>query len=359
MRILRKDLKHGTVTVLPEILDDLWILYNIVQRNDKIFAKTTREIRTQNRYDRPEKGRRVAIFLGIVVESIMWDPNLNRLRIQGIISDAPEDINVTGSHHALNVDLNRPLTIIKEKWLKYNLDQLNRATKKKATPITVVSVDDEGYCIALVRNFGLEVKVEERANLSGKRFAEERTRNLQDFFKSVRESLEQTLTIDDSPLVVIGIGYVKNDFMKYIDQESPRLCSRIVDVKSVNSTGKAGIYEALRSGVLSKALTQARMSEEAEAVEEVLRRLGKEEKNVAYGTADVAMAVNMGAVEKLLVTDVMLRESPEEERRSLEGLMRDVESKRGDVVIISTQHEAGMKLSSLGGAAALLRFPIR
>jgi protein pelota len=38
--------------------------------------------------------------------------------------------------------------------------------------------------------------------------------------------------------------------------------------------------------------------------------------------------------------------------------MREVENKGGRVIIISTEHEAGTKLNSLGGIAALLRFYI-
>ena len=45
-------------------------------------------------------------------------------------------------------------------------------------------------------------------------------------------------------------------------------------------------------------------------------------------------------------------------RRSLEDLMRKVEEKGGEVIIVSAEHEAGAKLNSLGGVAALLRFPV-
>ncbi|MEM2577550.1 MAG: hypothetical protein QXV88_01505 [Candidatus Bathyarchaeia archaeon] len=42
----------------------------------------------------------------------------------------------------------------------------------------------------------------------------------------------------------------------------------------------------------------------------------------------------------------------------LEDLMLEVEGKGGRIKIISVEHEAGAKLKSLGGVAALLRFPI-
>ena len=68
MKILRDDVKHGIVTVMPEVLDDLWVLYNIVERGDRVYARTSREIRLDERYDRPEKGRRISVSLGVTVE---------------------------------------------------------------------------------------------------------------------------------------------------------------------------------------------------------------------------------------------------------------------------------------------------
>lgn len=357
MRILRKDVKHGTVTVLPEVLDDFWVLYNVIKKGDKVYARTTRGVKFGDRYDRPEKGRRISVFLGILVENVMWDRYLNRLRIHGIICEAPEDVG-PGSHHTLNVTFNKPLTIVKNRWMKYELDQLRKATKRGIPPITVLAIDDEGFCVAVLRGFGLDIKAEENISLPGKLNTDERTKTLQKMFKSAAKTLEDVKAELKTPIVMIGLGFIKNQFLRYLEEKKPEIKKAIIDVKSVNSTGKAGIYEALRSGILTKALKHMRVAEESQVVEEILKRLGKERKDVTYGLAEVAEANALGAIEKLVLTDVQLREAPDEERQVLEKLMREVENKRGRVIIISTEHEAGVKLNSLGGIAALLRFPI-
>ena len=69
-------------------------------------------------------------------------------------------------------------------------------------------------------------------------------------------------------------------------------------------------------------------------------------------------AANYGAIEKLLVADLTLRETEDEQRLALEALMKNVEDARGEIMVVSTEHEAGTKLLSLGGVAALLRFPL-
>lgn len=68
--------------------------------------------------------------------------------------------------------------------------------------------------------------------------------------------------------------------------------------------------------------------------------------------------MKIGAVEKLVLADTMLREASEEQRLRLEGLMHAVEQHAGSITVVSTEHEAGAKLNALGGVAALLRFPV-
>jgi protein pelota len=114
----------------------------------------------------------------------------------------------------------------------------------------------------------------------------------------------------------------------------------------------------MRSGVLLKTLKQQRIVEETETVEEILKRLGKAESNVTYGLAEVEKAANLGAVDKLVLADTMLRETSDEKRLHLEDLMKTVEQKGGSILVVSTEHEAGAKLTALGGIAALLRFPL-
>jgi stalled ribosome rescue protein Dom34 len=56
--------------------------------------------------------------------------------------------------------------------------------------------------------------------------------------------------------VIVGAGFIKNDFASYLREEAKEMNKSVVDVKSVNNGGTSGIYEALRSGVLLKASHQ-------------------------------------------------------------------------------------------------------
>lgn len=358
MKILELNLKKGIVKVLPESLDDLWHLYNIILEKDKVYAQTTREVRVEELYARPKRGKRVSVFLGIKVEKVVWDKLLNRLRVHGIVCEAPEEIGVKGAHHTINVTLDKPITIVKSEWLKHQIDRLERACRVKAAPIVVVSMDDEEYCVAVLRQYGIDVKVEERVRLPGKLEAEKRAEATHQFFKRALNFLREVWTDIRSSIVIIGPGFMKNEFFKYVNTVAPDVGRSVVDVKGVNSAGVAGIHEALRSGVLTKALRHVRIAEETKVVEKALERLGKGRTDITYGLTEVERASMFGAVERLLLADVTLRETSNEKRAALEKLMKEVEEKGGEIIVISTEHEAGAKLLALGGIAALLRFSL-
>jgi len=358
LKILGSKIKKGIMKVLPDSLDDLWHLYNIILKNDEVYARTTRMVKVEEQYARPQKGKKVSVLLGLRVEKVLWDRILNRLRVHGIICGAPEKISVEGSHHTINVTVNKPITIVKSKWLKHELDRLHRATKVTTPPVIVISIDDEEYCVAVLRQYGVDVKVEEKTKLPGKLEAEKRTKAKQEFYRMALKSVSGVWMDLRSPIVIIGVGFVKNDFVKYVNQVAPDIAEAVIDVKSVNSAGVAGIHEALRSGVFTTALKHIRIAEESKVMEEVLARLGKGSLKVTYGFEEVEKACSYGAVETLLLADVTLREASDEKREALENLMKEVEEKGGEISLISTEHEAGAKLLSLGGIAALLRFPV-
>ncbi len=358
MKILHMRLKKGVAKVLPESLDDLWHLYNIILKKDTVHARTTRIVKVEDNYARPKKGKRVPVSLGVEVEKVLWDKTLNRLRIHGIVCEAPQEISIKGSRHTIDVTVNKPITIVKTEWPKHQIDRLKRASRVTAAPLVIMSIDDEGYCVAFLRQYGIDVKAEEKTRLPGKFEAEKRTKATREFFKTALKSLRETWTSLRSPIVIIGPGFIKNDFFKYAKREALDIANAVIDVKGVNNAGVTGIHEALRSGVLTKALKHVRIAEETKVMEEALARLGKGRRDITYGFAEVEKASAYGAVEKLLVGDTTLRETPDEKRKALEKIMKEVEEKGGQIMVISTEHEAGTQLLSLGGVAALLRFPL-
>ncbi len=358
LRIIEINLKKGFAKAIPETLDDLWHLYNVIYEDDKVYARTKREMKTDQEYARPRRGERVSVFLGVRVEKVEWDKLLGRLRVHGRICEAPDKVP-TGPHHTISIGLNKPLTIVKKKWAHHHVDRLKRAGETSERPIIIISIDDEGYAIATTKQYGIDVNMEEKTKLPGKLEAEKRSTAMKEYLHNALQSLRQVWTQLRSPIAIIGVGFVKSDFDKLVEKEDREIAESVVDVRSVNNGGVAGIQEALRSGVLLKTMKHTRIAEEAEIVEEILRRLGKKRYDVSYGIEEVKSAAALGAIETTVLADTILRKSSDEERRNVERLMKTAEEKGGKVMIISTEHEAGEKLLALGGIAALLRYPLR
>ncbi len=356
MKIIETNLRQGFLKVVPDSQDDLWHLYNIIYKGDEVYAYSSRAVKSDTEASRPKSAERVSAFMGVRVESLEWDKFLGKLRVHGIIVEAPE-IFPTGAHHTIAVGLNQPVTIVKKEWPKHALDRLKRAGDAEKS-LLIIAIDDEGYAVAQTKQYGVEVKVEERIKLPGKHEAEKREGATNEYYKRAVNSLCQLWQQTHESIVIVGVGFVKNDFAAYLRENAQEMAKTVADIKSVNNGGVAGIYEALRSGVLLKASHRMRVLEETEVMEEAMKRLGKGENTVTYGLDDVEKAVQVGAVEKLILADSLLREGEDAQRLNLEALMRNVEQKAGSVTVVSTEHEAGSKLLALGGIAALLRFPL-
>ena len=353
MRIMSEDLKHETVQVSLDDLDDLWTLYNIVRKDDVVFSKTTREVKTEDA-SRPSS-RRVPATLGIKVEKVYFDKDLVRLRIHGVVVDAPDDLGILSSHHTLSLSPGGIVKIIKKSWARHELESIKKAATLEF-PVIIVAVDNEECAIGVSRRLGVEIKIELNSRMPGKREAEKREQAMAKYLSEISSALARVKSSVAGQIVIVGPAFAKEHLARYLKNNFASLADDVAAVKSVSSGGAAGVFEALRVGLISKVLRSARSMRELELVEEVLSRLGASTGNISYGIDEVSADAASGAVETILVSDQTLRGVDGEDRRKLEETLRTVETKGGKVVIISTGHEGGRKLESLGGVAGLLRY---
>ena len=106
-----------------------------------------------------------------------------------------------------------------------------------------------------------------------------------------------------------------------------------------------GINEVLKKGTVEKLAAENRVAFEISAINEILQEIAKSSNLVVYGKKQVKEAINLGAIEKLLVLDNLIRSE------DLEESMDMVENMSGEVLVISSQHEGGKQLEGLGGMA--------
>ena len=73
MRVLHQNRKNNEIKLRIENLDDLWHVYNIVEKNDLVFAFTYRKIEKATDKIRPEKveKKRMNLVSGYLMLSFM------------------------------------------------------------------------------------------------------------------------------------------------------------------------------------------------------------------------------------------------------------------------------------------------
>jgi protein pelota len=138
--------------------------------------------------------------------------------------------------------------------------------------------------------------------------------------------------------------------LKYGKENAPK----IFENAHTNSTGNAGmngINEAIKSGLIKTIIKENRVVHETTLIEKLFEEI-KKDGLATYGESEVKIALQNGAVERLLISDVLIRSKKGEE------LLNIAKQNNSEFTIINTLHESGKKFEGLGGVAALLRFKI-
>jgi len=347
MKVLFKDLKHGEIKLVPENLDDIWHLYNIIEENDLVRAVTFRTDEQKDDKKRSKKAEKKRMKLGIRVSEVKFHEFSDRLRVHGIIEEGPQDL---GSFHTLNIDADKmePITIIKENWKDYQLRRIDEAVKLRNQPILVfVSLDEDNATVAILRQSGIQWIADIDSKRSGKMYESKDTQN--EYFSEILQVVKTNKT-QVSPLIIVGPGFTKEHFLKYGKEKEPNLFEKTV-VHATGHPGMNGIQEAIKTGIVKQITKENRVVLETMIVEKLFEEI-KKNGLVTYGAEEVKNALQQGAVEKLIIADKIVRTPQGEE------LLRSAKENNSDFIIVNTMNEAGKKLEGIGGVAALLRFRI-
>ena len=324
------DLKHQIGKITPENPDDLYLLHDIIKPGVLVSSKTTRSIEVE-RGDRKEKVGRKTVTLTILVEKTELS---DKLRLTGKIVDGPEGIE--HAHHSLNIKPGTFLTI-KKPWKSWEVSKI-KAAKKTQEPIIVCILDEREADIYLLRERSKHL-ISIRGGSLGKR---EGKSEKGEYFKKVVAALKNR---EEKYIIIAGPGFAREEIKKLIDKEK----IENIFYDSVSHTGKPGLNELFRRDVLEKVVKSNRISEETKIVEKLLQEMLKQGK-VVYGLEETKNAINLGAVELLLISDSKVRE--------FEDLIEQAEKTKSNYMIISSKHESGEKFLHLGGIAGFLRFNV-
>ena len=343
MRLLDQDPVNGSMRVQIETEDDIWHLFNVLEINDILTASTTRRDEKAADKLRAERAEKKRMTLSVKAEKIEFSDSDLRLKVLGVITDGPQDI---GQYHTLMFEVGESLTVTKEKWRETHTDRLRKAVTESKRPMVVfVSLDQDDASVAVLRQFGLKEVASIRSMRSGKQYDERTTAS--GYHDEIIAKLS-SITEDGMPLVLLGPGFEKELLAEYGKRTRPDIFSK-AHVHHTGQSGMPGINELMKKGMGAGILRETRVAAEMEAVEKLMEEIGKDGL-ATYGPDHVASAAKAGAVETLLIIDSLIREKDQD------GVVKDVEGQKGNVIIVSERHDAGRQLAALGGIAAVLRY---
>lgn len=351
MQILKLDLKNDTVKLRTENLDDLWTIYNTVQPGDLVLARTFRREKIQLDDSRPERGVKKPVFLGVRIEKVEFHKYVNMVRLIGRIESGTD----VGSHHSINIEAGTSFSLVRN-WRKAEIDLLKEAERETNKPMVLLVALEEGEAsLALVRQRGVDFIDQVSTHIPGKREEGARDAARKEFHSTlIKAVLAAASSRGLKQAVVVGPELVRTGFSKFVEDRRKDLAGVLsISYDTCFSPGRTGIYEAIRRGAVDRIVASNRVSAELSEVERFLTEVAKGGR-AAYGLTEVTNATRSGAVDTLLITDQLFRER----RNEADGLIRDVERYSGRHMMVSTDHEGGVKLQSLGGLGAILRYRI-
>ena len=353
MKLLHSNLKKGEVKVLTQNLDDLWYLSAIIEPKDVVHGKTLRKIKAASGDEKSKEASKKPVFIRIEVEKVEFSKYSNVLRILGIIKEAPEEIPL-GEHHTFNVDDNTLITIIKQDWLKYQLNKLKEACSEKKSSLLICVHDREEAYFALFKKYGYEILTHMQGEVQKKR--EESTKKENFYLIVINKLKEYVERYKIKQVILASPSFWKEDLMKEL--KGDELKQKII-LATCSSATKNGIDEVIKRPEVREALKQERTAKEINKVEELFTEIAKSNLAV-YGLKETGKAAEIGAVKELLLTDTLIQKSRNENfYNQVDNIMKIVDKTKGEVEIVSSEHEGGKKLDGLGGIAAILRFKLR
>jgi protein pelota len=351
MKQLSFNKKQGTAKLRIETQDDLWYLSHIIDPGDFVKGKTLRKI--QKGTEEKTKKVRKAVFLKIQVEKIEFSKSSNVLRVGGKIVEGPEDV-AKGSWHSFNVEPGSIIWIEKQKWLSYQIDKLKEACKAKLPKIIICVFDREEAYFALMKKYGYELLGHIKGKVQKKAVTEKVKPSFYSEIKKQLEDYDKRYKLER--IILASPAFWKEELMKELRGEEIK--SKIV-LATCSAVGKNGIDEVLKRPETMETLREERAAKEINLVEKLLSEISKVGP-AAYGLKETEQAALAGAVETLLVTDKLIQDMREQDRyEKLDAVMKAVDSAKGSISIISSEHAGGKKLDGLGGIGAILRYKLK
>jgi len=343
------DPRHGHCSVTIESADDLWTLRRLLRPGDVVVTRSSRILKQQAEYARPDRGERIKITMALRIEEVHLDSSIDRLRVRGIIIESSDDTVARTGSHSVSLSPGRALTIRKERWTRLDTD-LVESTKGSSRRFIIVAVDRREAGIGMLSGSHLAVLTTIESGLGGKMSEEQSPKP---FLAKVTESVKQASASGDV-IVVAGPGHVKNSVANQLSAEMKG--SSIQLVEGFDLAGSDGVRALVKFSGFQDVAKDSTLVEMQKMVSEMMRRISRNDPRIAYTLTRVREASLAGSVDACAVSNDVF--STKIDEAELVDTLNQVEERGGKVYLADSSLELGKQISSFGGIVALLRYAL-
>ncbi|MDH3395774.1 MAG: mRNA surveillance protein Pelota [Nitrosopumilus sp.] len=345
--MITKTIDENSISVIPEDSDDLLNLRRIIKKDDKVIGDTTRVLKQDKDYSRPDKGERIKVRIALTVEKILLDDVLDRLRVGGTIYESSNESVSHGSHHSFILKINDAITISKRKWSPIERKLLESNNNQEAFVLVAIDTSDCG--IARLRGTHLEFMPNIYSGSGGKRY--KTNFNIEKFFDQVQQAVFSISKKEDC-IVIFGPGETKKRFANFIEKSQKY---KIQIVEGIDSGGEDGIYTFTKSQAMQEIMSDSKLAKVSSIIDEVMFLANKKSHKFTMGFDETFNANQMGAVESLVFSDKAIQNNDEQK---IMDFLNDAESKGVSIYSVDASTDIGLRVSNLGGIVSLLRYTI-
>jgi protein pelota len=348
--LITKPIDENTVALIPDDSDDLFTLRRIIQNGDRLIGDTTRAIKQEKDFSRPDRGERLKIRIALDVEKISIDNVVDRLRVQGKIVESDNESVKKGSHHSLILKIGEPITLIKKNWSA--IEKKLILDKKERNSFLLIAIDTTDCGIGRLTGTHLKLMPNLYSGASGKRYKSKF--NIEEFFGDVYSAISSSIREGDQ-IVIFGPGETKKRLANFLVEKPAYEGLQIQVVEGIDSSGEDGIYTFIRSETMKQTLAKSKIAKVSSILDEIMLMVNKKSNKFTMGFDDTFKANQAGAVQSMVFSDKIFEQQDEDE---VVEFLNETEGKGVEVYAVDSTTDVGLRISSLGGIISILRFPI-
>ncbi len=346
--MITKQIDENSVALIAEESDDLFTLRRVIRRGDKLIGDTTRAVKQDKDFARPDKGERIRIRVALDVEKVSIDDVVDRLRVQGTISESDSESVSKGSHHSMTLMIDEPVTLVKKSWA--DLERRLIFGKGDRGSFLLVAVDTSDCGIGRLNGTHLKIMPNLYSGASGKRYKS--TFNIEHFFVGVSTAI-MSLIRERDQIIIFGPGETKRRLANFLSQIPNCKGYKIQVIDGIDSSGEDGIYIFVKSETMKQALAKSKIAKVSSILDEIMRRVNKKNNKFTMGFDETSKANEAGAVESLVFSDKIFEKHDED---TVIEFLNQAEAKGVEVYAVDSTTDIGLRVSALGGIVSLLRF---